>query len=116
MSGPQAQRELEVYKRIQEIGDRDRGGWLLIQKLEDDFKIDGPQAEHICLVLQLLGSNQYDEAITRPFNVLNKNQVRSAIWRVILALNYLHIEAHLIHTSRCFILLSRYSFNLRNTN
>lgn len=66
----------------------------------DWFEVDGPHGRHICLVHEPLGGSLYDMKNQARDRVLNKEALRPAIRELLLALDYLHDVAHVIHTGR----------------
>jgi non-specific serine/threonine protein kinase len=80
--------EVRVYEHLSKI-ESSHPGQGLLRELYDAFELAGPSGENQCLVLQ-------------PMDMpLLKMTVR----RVLLALDFLHSEAGVVHTGKPFLLL-----------
>ncbi|KKK14984.1 hypothetical protein P175DRAFT_0554466 [Aspergillus ochraceoroseus IBT 24754] len=88
--------ELRVYEHLAKL-DSLHPGQSLIRELYDAFDLQGPGGTHRCLVLQPMNMTLLEmmRMNPRPFDLpLLKMTVR----RLLLALDFLHAEAEVIHT------------------
>jgi len=91
-------RELGVYQRINDLQSRHRGRDH-VRKLLTSFEVQGPHGRHICLVHQPLGISLEELKDTYADDgVLEADAVREIFRHVIIGLQFLHEEAHVIHT------------------
>lgn len=66
--------------------------------LLDSFEVAGPHGRHVCLVHQPLGMSLYDLKMRARGKVFSKDVLKTAVRKLLAALDYLHKEAHVIHT------------------
>lgn len=89
-------RELKIYEHLARVNST-HPGQALIRELYDSFDLHGPAGQHRCLVLQpmhmtlleMMGLNP------KPFNL---PLLKMTVKRLLLALDFLHTEANVIHT------------------
>ncbi|PYH94143.1 kinase domain protein [Aspergillus ellipticus CBS 707.79] len=89
-------RERRIYEHLANINSS-HVGQPLIRQLYDSFDIEGPVGQHCCLVLQpmrmtlleMMGLN------TKPFGI---PLLKMTVKRLLLALDFLHTEASIVHT------------------
>ncbi|OJD19586.1 hypothetical protein AJ78_00443 [Emergomyces pasteurianus Ep9510] len=62
------------------------------------FKVDEPDDQHICLVQQHLGMSLHELKMRARRKIFSKDTLRTAIQQLLTAVDYLHKEAHIIHT------------------
>jgi len=92
-------RELEIYRHIHTLSS-DHDGRRCIRILLDSFEVDGPNGRHICLVHEPLGIS-FDELRTLTAEgMFDEDLVRQTFRHVLTGLEFLHKEAHVIHTGR----------------
>ncbi|KAE8149113.1 kinase-like protein [Aspergillus avenaceus] len=89
-------RELRVYEHLAHI-DSSHPGQSLIRDLYDSFDLQGPGGTHRCLVLQPMNMTLLEmmSMNPRPFDL---PLLKMTIKRLLLALDFLHAEADVIHT------------------
>ncbi|OKL55777.1 hypothetical protein UA08_08895 [Talaromyces atroroseus] len=90
-------RELPIYDRINQIRSN-HPGQKCLRMLLDSFDISGPFGRHHCLVHQPLGMSLYDLQMRARDQVFSKDVLRTSIRQLLAALDFLHMEAHIIHT------------------
>lgn len=95
----QAAREVAVYKHLNTIK-TSHAGRSLVRKLLDAFEIDGSDGSHQCLVHQPLGMSLSDLRVICPGRKLPELLFKMALYHILLALDFLHTEARVIHTGR----------------
>ncbi|PYH86143.1 kinase domain protein [Aspergillus uvarum CBS 121591] len=78
-------RELKIYEHLARVNST-HPGQALIRELYDSFDLHGPAGQHRCLTM---GLN------SRPFNL---PLVKMTVKRLLLALDFFHTEANVIHT------------------
>jgi serine/threonine-protein kinase SRPK3 len=73
-------------------------GSAVVRTMMDIFDIDGPKGKHQCIVHEpLLTSLLHFQATFNPPR-LSEDLVRGAVQQLLFALDFLHTEAHVIHT------------------
>ena len=92
-------RELPIYERLKRIQTKHPGRRCL-RMLLDSFEIAGPHGRHCCLVHQPLGMSLHDLKLRARDRVFSKDVLRSSVRQLLAALDYLHNEAHVIHTGK----------------
>ncbi|KAF2756508.1 protein kinase [Pseudovirgaria hyperparasitica] len=90
-------RELPIYQRINQT-QSNHSGRACIRMLLDSFEIRGPDGKHICLVHQPLGMSLHDLKMRARGKVFSKEVLRISIRQLLVALDFLHRDAHIIHT------------------
>lgn len=90
-------RELPIYNHLNQIR-TDHAGRRCLRPLLDSFEVAGPYGRHVCLVHQPLGMSLYDLKMRARGKVFSKDVLRSSVRQLLAALDYLHKEAHVIHT------------------
>jgi non-specific serine/threonine protein kinase len=92
--------EVRVYEHLSKI-ESSHPGQGLLRELYDTFELAGPSGENQCLVLQPMHMilPEMMKLNPKPFDMpLLKMTVR----RVLLALDFLHSEAGVVHTGKPF--------------
>ncbi|QSS57378.1 protein kinase [Histoplasma capsulatum var. duboisii H88] len=93
------QRELPIYKHLEKV-QSNHAGRQCLRFLLDSFEVTGPDGVHICLIHQPLGMSLYELKMRARGKVFSKDVLRPAIRQLLAAVDYLHKEAHIIHTGR----------------
>lgn len=93
--------ELKILKQIRETG-QEHPGYNHVIQLLDDFRIQGPHGEHLCLVFEVLGMDI--KAVRDRFegNRLAMGLLKQVAKQTFLALDYLHHCCGIIHCGRDF--------------
>lgn len=73
-------------------------GRRFIRKLLDHFSIEGPHGHNICLVHEPLGINVNEAIRWIPGQVMTLEDLKPCIRQLLLVLDFLHSESHVIHT------------------
>lgn len=92
-----ANRELPIYEHINQVQSKS-GGPPLVRQLFDSFEIQGPDGKHVCLVHELKGRTLQELKDMLPNKVFNPYVLRYFLRRIVAGLEFLHKEAHIIHT------------------
>jgi serine/threonine protein kinase len=82
--------ELEILQYIRANGDPEHPGRNHILPLLDSFKHTGPNGQHLCVVLELLGAKTSTVAEKCPNYRLDGNLARRVSEQLLLAVDYLH--------------------------
>lgn len=82
-------------------------GPLHIRPLEDSFKVQGPHGSHEILVQVPVAKSLVESQSTADDFVLAPSIVKSSLKQVVSALDFLHSDAHVIHTGKLSPPLSR---------
>lgn len=89
--------ELDIYKRINSV-EAQHPGRNFIRKLLDYFYLQGPHGYHTCLVHEPLGMTADFLVRMAPRNEKTLDFMKPAIRQLLVALDFLHSECHIIHT------------------
>lgn len=90
-------REVQVLKHLSSVKTNHPGS-SLVRKMIEEFEITGPSGSHQCIVYEpLLTSLLHFQATLKPQS-LPEDLLKGALQQLLLALDYLHSEAHVIHT------------------
>lgn len=73
-------------------------GRNFIRQLIDHFFIQGPHGRHICLVHEPLGTSADVLVKMSPGHVMTLDDMKPAIRQLLVALDFLHSECHIIRT------------------
>ncbi|KAJ9213843.1 hypothetical protein DTO166G4_4622 [Paecilomyces variotii] len=91
------ERELHIYKHMN-LKETKHPGRNFIRKLLDHFYIQGPHGRHICLVHEPLGMSADLLVKMSPGQAMTLDQMKPGIRQLLIALDFLHSECHIIHT------------------
>ena len=69
-----------------------------IRNALDFFSLHGPQGEYKCLVHEPMLENTYELLYRNPTRRFHEDLLKLFLQRLLSALDYLHTEAHLVHT------------------
>lgn len=73
-------------------------GTNLIRKLLSHFYIQGPHGRHICLVHEPLGTIADVLVKMSPGRIMTLSDMKPGIRQLLVALDFLHSECHIMHT------------------
>jgi len=90
-------RELPIYQHLNQI-QSNHAGRRCLRLLLDSFQVAGPAGKHFCLVHQPLGMSLYDMKMRARGKVFSKDVLRISVRQLLAALDYLHKDAHVMHT------------------
>ncbi|RAH71374.1 kinase-like protein [Aspergillus aculeatinus CBS 121060] len=94
----EGQREVETYRHLNTLGTTDHAGAKLIRKALDSFQITSEEGNFECLVHLTLGICLYDFRAQLRAKVLPESIVKLTLIHLLLALDYLHTDAGIVHT------------------
>ena len=94
---PEGEKETEVYNYLNACT-ASHDGSILVRKALDSFQIDATEGPYHCLVHQPLGISLQDLQNRFRAKVLPEKLVKLTLIHLLLALDYLHSEAGIIHT------------------
>ncbi|KAJ5569564.1 kinase-like protein [Penicillium hispanicum] len=90
-------REVEILKHLSTIDTKHPGSGL-VRSMLDAFEINGPKGSYQCIVFEPpLTSVLHFQATFDPPS-LTEDLLKGLLQQLLLALDYLHSEAHVIHT------------------
>lgn len=92
-------RELPAYNHINSLQSGHEGR-KRIRALLESFEIDGPHGKHVCLVHQALGVDFSELKEMDPDGLFSVPLIRQTMRPILTALQFLHDEAHVVHTGR----------------
>ncbi|RAL08329.1 putative protein kinase [Aspergillus homomorphus CBS 101889] len=93
------ERELRIYKQMN-VKQSKHPGRIFVRKLLDHFDIQGPHGRHVCLVHESLGMSANVLLKMTPGQVMTLDDMKAGIRQLLIALDFLHSEYHIIHTDR----------------
>ncbi|RAK72536.1 kinase-like protein [Aspergillus fijiensis CBS 313.89] len=94
----EGQREVETYRHLNTLGTTDHAGAKLFRKALDSFQITSEEGNFGCLVHPTLGISLYDFRAQLRAKVLPESIVKLTLIHLLLALDYLHTDAGIVHT------------------
>ncbi|KAG7151020.1 Serine/threonine-protein kinase SRPK like [Verticillium longisporum] len=97
INGLRSNQELKVYRHLADINGEDHPGQEYVRRLEDAFKLKGPDGEHDVFVMTPLGMSLRSLQEMQKDDVFQKNLVMSVLDQALLGLAFLH-EANVVHT------------------
>lgn len=94
----EGQRETEIYHHLNSLNIVGHAGVKLIRKALDSFQITFAEGNFECLVHPPLGMSLYDFRTQLRAKVLPEKIVKLTLVHLLLALDYLHVVAEIVHT------------------
>ncbi|RAL05403.1 putative protein kinase [Aspergillus ibericus CBS 121593] len=95
--GPEANQEVRILRHLAAVK-TDHPGRDLVRTMIDEFQVPGPGGSHQCIVYEpLLTSLLHLQATLNPKS-LPEDLLKGALQQLLLALDFLHSEARVIHT------------------
>jgi serine/threonine-protein kinase SRPK3 len=96
------QSENQEVKILQQLAANktDHPGKSLVRTMKDSFSVKGPHGTHDCLVHEPLLLSLLPLQATFPGHTVTEALLKSALQKILLVLDYLHEEAHIIHTGQ----------------
>lgn len=89
-------REIEAYKRLAKL-DSLHPGRAYIRGIYDAFEVEGPHGIHYCLVHPPIHMTVSELQTQHPSHRCSEKLLRPTLARLLLALDFLHTEANIIH-------------------
>lgn len=105
VTGEKRDHELNIYRHMNSAEFK-HPGKSLIRKLLDHFIITGRHGQHICLVHEPLGISASELLKSFPGNAVTLEDMKVCIRQLLIALDFLHSVAGVIHTGT-YAFLSR---------
>lgn len=90
-------REISIYKKFAQL-DSSHPGRKYVRTMLDSFGVQGPQGYHQCLVHRPLWQSMFDLQHRNPRHRFTEPLLRAMLLHLFVALDYVHISCHLIHT------------------
>lgn len=91
--------EREILSRLSDIAKKsNHGGRNFVLPLLDQFKHEGPNGKHVCLVFEVLGHHLDFQTAKYEDGRLPLKAVRTIVRQLLLGLDFLHRECGIIHT------------------
>lgn len=89
-----------MYKRM-ERDSKNHPGRSAVRTLLDSFDLDGPEGQHRCLVHPPLWESVLTFLHRNPVRRLPLPVLAFVLYRLFLALDFLHTECQIIHAGTC---------------
>lgn len=93
----EGKREIAIYDRINAVK-TSHAGAMLVRTALDTFQIDDAKGSYRVIVHQPLGIRLYDLRHRFTDKILPEKAVKLTLMHLLLALDYLHTEAGIVHT------------------
>lgn len=93
-----AESAIHEIKVLSSIAEGDPSNSNCIVQLLDSFKHSGPNGQHLCLVIELLGDSLLRLIRHNNESGIGLDRVRKICVSILVALNYLHTELGMIHS------------------
>ncbi|OJZ85764.1 hypothetical protein ASPFODRAFT_61155 [Aspergillus luchuensis CBS 106.47] len=97
-NSPEAQREMSAYDHLNSRNVPDHAGAKLIRRALDSFQIASEKGTFGCLIHPPLGMSMHEFRTQLRAKVLPESIVKLTLMHLLLALDYLHMEAGIVHT------------------
>jgi serine/threonine-protein kinase SRPK3 len=95
----QDSREVRVYHYLNSLTTSHIGA-LLVRTSLDDFEISTPNGSYPCLVLPPLAMSLSQFRGKMPGKRMSEELLKTLLYHLLLALDFLHTEAQVIHTGK----------------
>jgi serine/threonine-protein kinase SRPK3 len=93
--------ETAIYKHLSTAGNPDHPGKLYIRTIQDFFFVTSRAGNpHQCLVHEVLSNDILSLRYAHPDRKLPEAMLRQFLIHLLLALDFLHSECHIIHTGQ----------------
>jgi serine/threonine-protein kinase SRPK3 len=104
--------ETAIYKRLSSIGDPNHPGKMYVRTIQDSFSITSREGNpHQCLVHDVLSNDILSLRYTHPARQFPEALLKQFLIHLLLALDFLHTECHIIHTGEFSILITTKHIN-----
>ncbi|KAK2804903.1 hypothetical protein FQN50_006410 [Emmonsiellopsis sp. PD_5] len=91
--------EIAIYQRLSTMGNPNHPGKAYVRTIQDSFTITSRTGHrHQCLVHEVLSNDILSLRHTHPDRKLPEVMLRQILIHLLLALDFLHSECHIIHT------------------
>ncbi|KAI0431806.1 CMGC protein kinase [Xylaria sp. FL1042] len=91
--------ETAIYKHLSTAGNPDHPGKMYVRTIQDSFFVTSRAGNpHQCLVHEVLSNDILSLRYTRPDRKLPEAMLKQILIHLLLALDFLHSECHIIHT------------------
>ncbi|PSS25265.1 hypothetical protein M430DRAFT_47747 [Amorphotheca resinae ATCC 22711] len=91
--------ETAIYKHLSTAGNPDHPGKMYVRTIQDSFIVTSRAGNpHQCLVHEVLSNDILSLRYTRPDRKLPEAMLKQILIHLLLALDFLHSECHIIHT------------------
>lgn len=81
----------------------EHAGRKSVRGLLGSFEIEGLDGRHVCLVHEAYGKSMFEMKEFADAGVFNVDMIRETLRSVLRALQFLHEEAHIVHTGKHFL-------------
>jgi len=97
--------EAAIHKHISTVGNADHPGKKFVRTIQDSFFVTSRDGNlHRCLVHDLLSNDILSLRYNRPDRKLPEAMLKQILIHLLLALDFLHSECHIIHTGQVVLL------------
>jgi len=93
--------ETAIYKHLSTTGNPDHPGKMYVRTIQDSFFVTSRAGNpHQCLVHEVLSNDILSLRYTRPDRKMPEAMLKQILIHLLLALDFLHTECHIIHTGQ----------------
>ena len=93
--------EIAIYKHLSTAGSPDHPGKMYVRTIQDSFFVTSRAGNpHQCLVHDVLSNDILSLRYTHPDRKLPEAMLKQILIHLLLALDFLHSECHIIHTGQ----------------
>ena len=97
--------ETAIYEHLSTVGNTDHLGKMYVRTIQDSFFVTSRAGNpHQCLVHEVLSNDILSLRYTRPDCKLPEAMLKQILIHLLLALDFLHSECHIIHTGQVALL------------
>jgi len=95
----QALREVRICRHIDSMTTAHIGSQLVRTSL-DDFEVERPLGKNVCIVHTPLAMSLANLRAKIPSRTFDESLIKSSLYHLLLALDFLHTEARIIHAGQ----------------
>ena len=93
--------ESTIYKHLSTAGNPNHPGREYVRKIQDSFVVTSRAGNpHQCLVHEVLSNDILSLRYIRPDRKMPEAMLKQILIHLLLALDFLHCECHIIHTGQ----------------
>jgi hypothetical protein len=104
VSKDEIENESAIYKHISTAGNQDHPGKMFVRTIQDSFFVKSRAGHsHHCLVHEVLSNDILSLRYALPDRKMPEAMLKQTLIHLLLALDFLHDECHIIHTGESIV-------------